>query len=134
MGKRRISIDDLQQFRFISDPQVSPDGRKVAFVHTTIDYNKQCCDKHIWIWNAQIDSAEQFTSRRGNDFYPRWSPNGQYLFFLSKRHQLEKQTQLYVISSTGGEARLVASVEGGHSEADVGARFTADIVFIPCLD
>jgi acylaminoacyl-peptidase len=63
--------------------------------------------------DMQADRAEQFTYSRGNDFYPRWSPNGQYLFFLSKRNQLENQSQLYVIPSAGGEARLVVSVEGG---------------------
>ncbi len=38
MPPRKIKIEDLRRFVFVSDPQVSPDGSQVAFVHTKIDY------------------------------------------------------------------------------------------------
>jgi acylaminoacyl-peptidase len=113
MGKRKITIDDLRRFRFISDPQISPDGDKVAFVHTTINYDEQRYVKHIWMRDTAVDETEQFTYGCGNDSYPRWSPDGKQLFFLSNRRQPEKKTQLYVIPTTGGEARLVTDVEDG---------------------
>jgi len=113
MGKRKIMIEDLRHFRLVSDPQISPDGDKVAFVHTKINYDEQRYVKHIWMWDKKADKTEQFTYGRGNDTYPRWSPDGKQLFFLTNRSQLENKTQLYVIPTRGGEARPVVDVEGG---------------------
>ncbi len=102
MGKRKITIEDLRHFRLVSDSQISPDGDKVAFVHTKINYDEQRYVKHIWMWNKKADRTEQFTYGRGNDTYPRWSPDGKQLFFLSNRSQLKNKTQLYVIPTQGG--------------------------------
>lgn len=113
MGKRKITIEDLRHFRLVSDPQISPDGDKVAFVHTKINYDEQRYAKNIWMWDKKADNTKQFTFGRGNDSYPRWSPDGKQLFFLSNRRQLENKNQLYVIPTYGGEARLLADVEGG---------------------
>ncbi len=49
MPQRKIKVEDLRRFVFISDPQVSPDGDRVAFVHTKIDHANDGYQKHIWI-------------------------------------------------------------------------------------
>ncbi|HUV35225.1 MAG TPA: hypothetical protein VMW22_09820, partial [Candidatus Desulfaltia sp.] len=61
MPKRGVEIEDLRGFVFVSDPQVSPDGGKVAFVHTTIDYDGNDYVKHIWMADAETGEAAQFT-------------------------------------------------------------------------
>lgn len=38
--KRNIEVRDLMRIRMVSDPQISPDGSRVAFVHIAIDYDK----------------------------------------------------------------------------------------------
>jgi len=114
MSARKVRIEDLRRFVFISDPQISPDGSRVAFVHTKIDYSKNSYVKHIWMWDRESGKAEQFTHGSGRDSYPRWSPDGQKLLFLSSNRQTEKKkAQLWVIPSSGGEAYLVADVEEG---------------------
>ena len=40
MLKRKIKINDLRKFVFVSDPQVSPDGAKVAFTVWKIKYDE----------------------------------------------------------------------------------------------
>ena len=35
--RRPIKVDDLFRFKRVSDPQVSPDGKQVAYVITTVD-------------------------------------------------------------------------------------------------
>ncbi|UCH57141.1 MAG: S9 family peptidase, partial [Candidatus Bathyarchaeota archaeon] len=112
MPPRKIKIEDLRRFVFVSDPQVSPDGGKVAFVHTKIDYKNDTYNKHIWIWDRATGKAEQFTHGTGSDSYPRWSPDGERLLFLSsKREPEKKKPQLWVIPISGGEASLVAEIE-----------------------
>ena len=49
---RNIAIKDLRKFVFISDPQTSPDGSKIAYVHTAVDYENDDYVKHIWVHDA----------------------------------------------------------------------------------
>ena len=112
MPPKKIKIEDLRRFVFVSDPQISPDGSQVAFVHTKIDYPNDGYQKHIWIWDRTTVKARQFTHGTGNDSYPRWSPDGKLLLFLSsKRDPEEKKPSLWVIPTSGGEARRVAEIE-----------------------
>jgi len=115
MAKRKVTIKDLRRFKFVSDPQVSPDGEKVAFVLSTINFDEDGYERHIWMADTVTGKVEQFTHGLGSDTYPRWSPNGMRLLFLSRGREPKKKTQLYVISRTGGEAMLAAEREEGVS-------------------
>jgi dipeptidyl aminopeptidase/acylaminoacyl peptidase len=108
-----MRIDDLFRFSLVSDPQVSPDGRKIAFVRTEFDYKNDAYRKHIWIWDRGLGKTNQFTFGAGLDTEPRWSPSGKDLLFLSSNRETEKKPQLYVIRVDGGEAHLVVDLEEG---------------------
>jgi dipeptidyl aminopeptidase/acylaminoacyl peptidase len=86
-----------------SDPQVSPDGRYVAW--TAAPFGKEGEHPETGIWVAPVDgsSAPRRWTHGGDDVSPRWSPDGSRLAFLSDRH--ERGTHgLYVLESAGGEA------------------------------
>lgn len=117
MAKRRITIEDLRRFKFVSDPQISPDGEKVAFVLSTINHKEDRYDRHIWLADTGSGKATQFTHGIGRDTYPRWSPDGRSLLFLSSgRDPDEKKAQLWVIPLTGGEASMAAKTDEGVSK------------------
>ena len=111
-----VKSQDLRKFVFISDPQMSPDGLKVAYVHTTINYKENDYEKHIWLHDVEKKIDHQFTYGLGKDTNPRWSPKGDKLLFLSSGRNDEKKNDLYVINSDGGEAKLVSSLETGISD------------------
>ncbi|MHA2391268.1 MAG: S9 family peptidase [Promethearchaeota archaeon] len=113
MTPNPIRPEDLRKFVFISDPQTSPDGSKIAYVHTTINYKENDYVKHIWLHDVTSGKNSQFTYSQGKDSYPRWSPKGDRLLFLSSGRQPEKKTQLYVINTAGGEAKLIADLDTG---------------------
>ena len=115
MALRNIEIKDLRKFVFISDPQTSPDGSRVAYVQTSVDYKNDGYIKHIWVHDVATGKNTQFTYEGGKDSFPRWSPDGDMLLFLSNRRLPESKTQLYVIGTGGGEARLVSDLETGVS-------------------
>jgi dipeptidyl aminopeptidase/acylaminoacyl peptidase len=46
--KRSITEKDIFQFNWIGDPQISPDGTRVAFVKVTVDEKKTSYDTAIW--------------------------------------------------------------------------------------
>jgi len=116
MAKRKVRIEDLRKFVFVSDPQISPDGGKISFVRSSINYDENRYDRHIWLGDTETRKITQFTSGPGADTYPRWSPSGDQLLFLSKGRQPDAKTQLYVINVDGGEARLVADTENAVSD------------------
>ena len=115
MAKRKIKIEDLRNFKFVSDPQISPDGSKIAFVISEIDYDEDKYLRYIWIANTETGNLKQFTYSQGADSYPRWSPDGKTLLFLSTGRQPDTKTQLYTISLDGGEAKLLVDMENGVS-------------------
>ena len=113
MAKRRIKVEDLRRFKFVSDPQISPDGSMIAFVLSAVEHEEDGYDRHIWMAETGTGALYQFTHGQGSDTSPRWSPDGSKLLFLSRGREPEKKTQLYVIPLRGGEATLVAETDEG---------------------
>ncbi len=115
--KRPVEIKDLFKIRAVSDPQISPDGKRIAFVHTTVDYEKDEYVSDVWMADARTGASVQFTSGRGKDKGPRWSPDGRRLLFTStlpaKEGEEKKKPQLYVIAVAGGEARKLTDLKLG---------------------
>ena len=46
--KRNITEKDLFDFVWIGDPQISPDGTRVAFVRVTVNEKKEGYNTSIW--------------------------------------------------------------------------------------
>ena len=47
--KRPIQVADLFRFQRIADPQISPDGKTVAYVVTTVDLAGNSSSSNIWL-------------------------------------------------------------------------------------
>lgn len=92
----------VDQFR-LSEPRISPDGERIAYVITPIARSGKHPTSEIWIVGFDGTGERRFTTGSGQDTSPRWSPDGTFVAFVSDRHEPEKG-QLYVMSTTGGEA------------------------------
>jgi dipeptidyl aminopeptidase/acylaminoacyl peptidase len=111
-----FSVHDMLAMRRISDPQVSPDGKLVAFVlrDTDLAANKGVTD--LWLVPTQGGPARQLTSGPAGESNPRWGDDGR-LYFLSTR---SGSNQIWVIDPRGGEATQVS-----RTPIDVGGFFLA---------
>src|SRR4029079_14365291 len=76
--KRNITEKDLFNFNWIADPQISPDGSRVAFVRVTVNEKKDGYNTSIWTVSTTTRETHQLSSGL-RDSSPRWSPDGEYL-------------------------------------------------------
>jgi dipeptidyl aminopeptidase/acylaminoacyl peptidase len=103
----------LYDLKIVEDPQISPDGKHIAFVRMTIDRLGNQYRRHIWLATLGKGAAarvRQFTFGPKSDTSPRWSPDGQRLAFVSARGD---KPQIHVIDLAGGEARAVTALPQG---------------------
>lgn len=128
-AKKPFVPTDFLKFEFVSDPQISPDASRVAFVRRVVDAKENKYRSTIMLASAAPaasaagtgGSALPFTSGLTPDSNPRWSPDGCYLAFLSGRdagvgdEEAKKKAgaQLWVAPTAGGEARPVTAIKGG---------------------
>ncbi len=115
MTEERVVAEDVNRLHDVSMPQISPDGRRVVFVRSTVmeepkekgTPTRRQNRSHLWLWDAETGETRALTARAENAILPRWSPDGRWLAFLSNREG-EKEMHLYVMPTDGGEARRVS--------------------------
>lgn len=113
--KRPMTIDDLFAFKRISDPQISPDGKWVAYVVTTVDLPGNKTSSNLWLAASDASSpARQLTTTTKKDRHPRWSPDGKRILFESSR---SGTNQLWIIDLSGGEAQQITTISTSASNA-----------------
>src|SRR5437016_9801480 len=100
--KRAIEIDDLFRFKRVSDPQVSPDGKLVAYAIATPDLANNKSTSSLWLAPTEKGEPRQLTQSPKSDRHPRWSPDGKFILFDSTR---SGDSQLWLIDVVGGEPR-----------------------------
>ena len=100
-----------------SDPRISPDGSRVAFVAATVGKKEEHRTRAIWI-GERGQPARQLTAGTANDHAPRWSPDGTRLLFQSdRRNPGDDEQRLFLLPIAGGEARPLGELGGELSES-----------------
>ena len=115
---RPFNLDDLAAVRGVSDPEVSPDGAKVAYAVRTTDLKQDKHETHIWMTSWDGRETVRLTTGKESENTPRWSPDGKSLGFLSERGDENEATQLWILPRSGGEAEKLTEVKGDVEDFD----------------
>ncbi|MFP4456332.1 MAG: S9 family peptidase [Clostridia bacterium] len=110
MNKRQFKTEDFMKFKFVNDPQLSPDNKQIMYVLSTSEKEKYL--SNLWLYNLESQSEKQFTFG-DSDKLPRFSPDGQTIAFVSKR---SGKNQLYTMPMNGGEPTPIVEFRYGVKE------------------
>ena len=111
---RPLTLADVFDTKVLSSPQVSPDGQRVAFVVGDMYQDGTPSPKsQIWIVNNDGSDCRPFSTGPRTDHSPRWSPDGEWLAFLSDRMNEDGKDELFLLSRQGGEARRLFEAKSG---------------------
>ena len=99
------------KLKAVGAPRVSPDGKKAVY---TVNEAVMTADKSEFvtqIWMNMLDSKRnvQLTYGDKSSTNPKWSPDGNWIAFLSNRK--ENRNQLYLLNMNGGEAEPLTDVK-----------------------
>jgi dipeptidyl aminopeptidase/acylaminoacyl peptidase len=115
--KRNITEKDLFNFVWVGDPQISPDGERVAFVRISVNEKKDGYNTAIWTVSSTSGETHQLTTGP-RDSSPRWSPDGKYLAFVrvTEKDGNPDVSQLFMLPLAGGDSFQFTNVARGASQ------------------
>ncbi len=107
--KRKLIADDFYKIAHANDAQVSPCGNKVLFVRTHMDRERDKYQSDVYLIDEHGKTVN-LTNGNGNSDSPRWSPNGEYITFLSG---LNGKKELFIMGADGKNPKVAITAPLG---------------------
>lgn len=105
--KRPVASSDLLKLQFLSDPQISPCGQRVAYTKTYIEESSKEYKTDLYLTHVNSKETKRLVVGAEN---PVWSPDGRQLVFVSKR---SGSNQLWLLGDGFGEATQISFMRWG---------------------
>jgi dipeptidyl aminopeptidase/acylaminoacyl peptidase len=133
--KLPFDVQAIMKIARISEPQLAPDGKTVAFTVQTIDLAQNTKPKQIYLVPTNGGSPRQITSQGTDNERPQWSHDSKHIAFISNRGG---SAQVWIMKADGSDARQVTNLSteaGGVLFSPDGKKllFTSE-VFPDCPD
>jgi dipeptidyl aminopeptidase/acylaminoacyl peptidase len=103
---RTYSVEDLLKARRVGDPQVSPDGKQVAFTIGDVNFDANRVVTQIYVTPIGGGEAKQLTNGDRSSTAPRWSPDGQKIAFTTG-------SQVWLMDTDGDHKTQVTKISTG---------------------
>jgi dipeptidyl aminopeptidase/acylaminoacyl peptidase len=128
-NSEKLTPELLFKLARVNNPQVSPDGKKVAYEVKRYDLAANKGINMIYVMDAPQGNPVQVSDEQDNAFDMQWRPDGQKITFLSGR---SGSTQLWEMNPDGSSKTQVTTIEGGinaykYSPALTHIAFAADV-------
>lgn len=97
---------DIFNLEYVSDPQISPDGRSIVYVRNFKDVMTDKSLSNLWLINFDGSRNRPLTTGPHNDSEPRWSHDGKKLLFKSNK---DGKTRIYVRWMDTGDVAMLTN-------------------------
>ena len=111
LAQKKFELSDLHKLNSLTDPQISPDGKSVLIVVSKPDTISNKNKSFIYRVDLGTGGTQQLTFERASVSFPRWSPIGNSIAFITSDGT--GKGQLFVLSLNGGEAKKITSSPTG---------------------
>jgi dipeptidyl aminopeptidase/acylaminoacyl peptidase len=111
-SERYFKSEDIFNLEYVSEVQVSPNGKYVAYVRRSNDIMSDSSRANVWLASVDGKSHRPLLSSKKSYYSIRWSPDGSRLAYLSNE---EGKPQLYVRWMDTGQTALVTNVTSNPS-------------------
>src|SRR6266567_6372943 len=102
--KQPFDVTALLQIARISEPQLSPDGKLVAFTVQKVNVDQNTKPKQIWVIPSDGGAGQQLTKDGTVNERPRWSPDSKHIAFISNR---DGGSQVWIMNADGSEPKQI---------------------------
>lgn len=109
-----LELEDLRRVVGVSAPAVSPDGTRVVYVRSRIDWKNDRRDTELVLVDARSGASRVLTRERIGTSMPLWAPDGSAIAYLASPER-GKPPQLYVLPMNGGDSLKVTDASDGVS-------------------
>jgi dipeptidyl aminopeptidase/acylaminoacyl peptidase len=100
------AVEDLLKIRRVGDPQVSPDGKRVAFTIGDVNFDANRTVTQIYIMSSAGGDMKQLTNGAASASSPRWSPDGKKIAYVTG-------DQVWVMEPDGSNKEQVTKISTG---------------------
>jgi len=104
----KLTAMDVFQLQTATDPQISPDGKKIVYVRRFADPMTDKRYSNLWIINTDGTDHRPLTAGNHADASPRWSPDGTRVAYLS---DADGKQQIYVRWMDTGQTARITNLE-----------------------
>src|SRR5258708_28064644 len=100
-------MDDLS-LQPATDPQISPDGKKIVYLRGFADPMTDRRYTNLWIVNSDGSEHRALTTGNRNDSSPQWSPDGTRVAYLAGDNE---RMQIFVRWMDSGQTARITDLE-----------------------
>jgi dipeptidyl aminopeptidase/acylaminoacyl peptidase len=104
---RYLTGADLFNLEVATDPQISPDGKTIAYVRSSNDIMTDKARKTIWLIDVASGQQRPLLAGSGSYSSPRWSPDGTRVAYVAAEGG---DPQLYVRWTANGESARITGL------------------------
>jgi len=125
----KLELLDIYNLEYVSNPEISPDGKKVIYVRNFKDVMTDMNLSNLWIINFDGSDNRPITTGNQKDFQPKWSVDGQKVVYKSDK---DGTTQVYLKwLDTGAETKITNTEKTpGNISMSPDGRYVAFSMFV----
>ena len=100
---RNYTVEDLLKVRRVADPQISPDGKHIAFTVGDVNLDANRVINQIYVIGIEGGEAKRLTNGDQSATSPRWSPDGKKIAYTTG-------SQIWVMDDDGEHKEQITKI------------------------